>query len=175
MSTRDRIQPSDFHIFDRRLTYETPRSLFGNYLFIPRMTPSILPPPHFSPEISISRVARSRTSRSKMRLRQIQNLLFARGRGTRRAVEMLSAGTTFAITTLGRPKTNHFARPAMLSRNLELCISSKTNRIFACDHANFLYARTSCRVEEVPQHFFEGVLNNWHKYVIISLINKEYL
>lgn len=44
MSTRDRIQPSDFHIFDRCLTYETPRSLFGNYLFIPRMTPSTLSP-----------------------------------------------------------------------------------------------------------------------------------
>lgn len=39
MSTRDRIRPSDFHISDCRLTYGAAQSLFGNYLFIPRMTP----------------------------------------------------------------------------------------------------------------------------------------
>lgn len=137
MSTRDRIRPSDFHIhirlpFDVR-DYIVVIWELSIYAFVPRMT----------------RPTRNIDTASRLLLnvafenevtKNTRFIVCQMKRDKKGTVEMLGAGTILAITALGRPRTNHFARPTMLSRNLELCISSKTNRIFACDHARFLYS-----------------------------------
>lgn len=131
--------------------YETAQSLFRNYLFIHLYFEYDLPtcPPKYR-----SPACRCRTSCLKTRLRQIQNLLFAGGRGRGEDPCKCRAQVLCSITELDRPRTNHFARPTMLSWNLELCISSKMNRIFAC-HAELFISRASHTVS--ARHFFERV------------------
>jgi len=154
MSMHDRIRPSDFHISNCRLTYDIVVIWeLPIYTFVSRMTLLSFPKYWFYESPTTER-------RLKMRLRKIQDLLFARGRGTRKG-DRGNAGTIFAITALGRPRTNHFARPTIFSRNLELCISSKTNRIFACDHANFLYTFIVS-----ARHFFERRYSMLYKFRI---------
>lgn len=102
-----------------RLVWELPI-----YTFVHRMTPP-------SPGIS---TPSSRSLPNLVRKRDYERYKISCspevGAKKVRTVEML----------VGRPRSNHFARPTMLSGNLELCISPKTNRIFACGHAGFLHA-----------------------------------
>lgn len=119
-STRDRIRPSDFHISDCRLTYGNYTVVIWElsiYILVPP-PPLCRPSPALFRNIDPTNRPNCRTSRLKNEVATSTKFIARQRKGYKKGErDRGNAGRryTLAITALGRPRPNHFARPTMLS------------------------------------------------------------